>query len=66
MPAHIHTAVKTDNGQMFYINDFVFKDDSLVNEKYLSLIQPGENGVVDIRKTTENVWVGKRDIILNK
>ena len=66
MPAHIHAAVKTDKGRMFYINDFVFKDDSLVNPKYLSSIQTGENGVVNIKKTTENAWVGKRDIILIK
>jgi len=66
MPAHIHAALKTDNGQMFYITDFVFKDDSLVDEKYLSAINNvGGTGVVDIKMTKENIWVGKRDIILN-
>jgi protocatechuate 3,4-dioxygenase beta subunit len=65
MPAHIHAAIKTDSGKMFYITDFVFKDDSLVNEKYLSsLVNIGGTGVVDIKKTTENTWTGKRDIIL--
>ncbi len=27
MPAHIHTAIKTDSGQMYWITDYVFKDD---------------------------------------
>jgi hypothetical protein len=29
-------AIKTDKGQMLWITDFVFKDDSLVDQKYLS------------------------------
>ena len=50
---------------MDYINDFVFKDDSLVNEQYLSsLSNIGGTGVVDIQKTEKNIWTGKRDLIL--
>lgn len=65
MPAHIHTAIKTEKA-MFYINDFVFKDDPLVNDKYLSSIrQSGDNGVVDIMKF-KGIWKGKRDIIINQ
>ena len=65
MPAHIHAAFKSPGGQMDYINDFVFKDDSLVNEKYLSsLFNIGGTGVVDIQKTAKNIWAGKRDLIL--
>ena len=65
MPAHIHAAYKLPSGQMDYINDFVFKDDSLVNEKYLSsLSNIGGTGVVDIQKTEKNIWTGKRDLIL--
>ena len=67
MPAHIHAAIKTDSGQMYWITDFVFKDDDLVNEKYLSsLVNVGGTGVVDINKNPEFVWIGKRDIVLKQ
>lgn len=67
MPAHIHAAIKTEKGQAFYISDFVFKDDSLVNKKYLSSIftTTGGTGVVDIKKTGK-IWMGKRDIMLKE
>lgn len=65
IPAHIHAAFKTPDGQMNYLNDFVFKDDSLVNKQYLSrLSDAGGTGVVEIKKTSQNVWTGKRDIII--
>lgn len=67
MPAHIHAAVKKDDGEMYWINDFVFKNDDLVNEKYLkSLEYVGGNGVVDIQKNTSDAWIGTRDIVLTK
>lgn len=67
MAAHIHAAIQTDNGQMLWITDYVFKDDSLVDKKYLSsLTNVGRTGIVEINKTPENIWTGKRDIILRK
>ena len=64
-PAHIHAAVKTGNGAMSWITDQVFKDDNLVNEKYLSsLANVGGAGVIDVKKNPENIWTGKRDIAL--
>lgn len=66
MPAHIHAAIKKNNGEMYWISDFVFKDDDLVNERYLSTIINliGGTGVVDIQKDSENNWTGVRDIVL--
>ncbi len=65
MPAHIHSVIKTESGTMYWISDFVFKDDSLVNKKYLSsLSSVGGTGVVDINKDSENIWRGQRDIVL--
>ena len=64
MPAHIHAAVKMSNAQMKWIADFVFKDDSLVNEEYLSRMDAGGTGVVDVKRTEDNSWAGRRDIIL--
>ncbi|PKP39008.1 MAG: hypothetical protein CVT98_03755 [Bacteroidetes bacterium HGW-Bacteroidetes-15] len=67
MPAHIHAAIKTDTGKMLWITDFVFKDDNLVDEQYLSsLTNIGGTGVVDIIKTSDNNWTGKRDIVLTQ
>ena len=67
MPAHIHAAIKKDDGKMYWITDYVFKDDSLVNEKYLSSLRNiGGTGIVDITRDAGNTWVGKRDIVLIK
>lgn len=67
IPAHIHAAVKTPAGESFYINDFVFSDDSLVDERYLSRLRGiGGNGVVSLKKDGRNTWTGKRDIIVKK
>lgn len=65
IPAHIHAAIQTDKGEVMWINDYVFKDDSLVDEKYVSsLTHVGGSGIVEVHKTSENSWTGKRDIIL--
>ncbi len=65
MPAHIHAAVKLSDGSMFWISDFVFSDDDLVNEKYLSsLSYPGGTGVVTLHRQAGNSWLGTRDIVL--
>ena len=68
MPAHIHAAVKKENGHMYWISDFVFKDDDLVNEIYLSTIanMVGGTGLVDVHKNAENKWVGVRNIVLTR
>lgn len=65
MPAHIHTVVRDPEGYAFFINDFVFADDALVNQAYLErLSQPGGNGVVDLRKDSSGTWRGSRAIVL--
>ncbi|NEM98441.1 dioxygenase family protein [Pontibacter burrus] len=69
MPANIHAAIKKpDTNQSYYVSDFVFKDDSLVNASYLKTITSlvGGTGILDVRKLPDSTWVGKRDIILTK
>lgn len=68
MPAHIHAAIKLPDGsEPFYINDFVFKDDNLVTEKYISsLTNAGGTGVVDVTRSGNGIWTGKRNIVLVK
>jgi protocatechuate 3,4-dioxygenase beta subunit len=70
MPAHIHIAVKEPKGkEPFYISDVVFKDDALVNERYLQSINAmvGGTGVVALNKSSDGTtWNGHRDIVLPK
>jgi protocatechuate 3,4-dioxygenase beta subunit len=67
MPAHIHAAVKTENKQMYWLSDYVFKGDPLVNDKYLaSLSNIGGTGVVELSKNPNNTWTGQRDIVLKQ
>jgi protocatechuate 3,4-dioxygenase beta subunit len=70
MPAHIHIAVKEPKGkEPFYISDVVFKDDALVNERYLQSINAmvGGTGVVALAKSSDGTtWNGHRDIVLPK
>jgi len=67
-PAHIHAVLKIpDWNRTFYINDFVFKDDSLVNERYVnSLNMPGGTGIIDLIQREDDIFYGERIIILNK
>lgn len=65
-PAHIHAVLKIPGKIPFYINDFVFKDDALVNESYVnSLYAPGGSGVIELKKNAENILTGERIIILD-
>lgn len=66
-PAHIHAAVKTPNGKAFYITDFVFKGDSLVNEHYVSRLpkMQGGTGIIQLKKEN-NIWIGERNIVLSE
>lgn len=66
-PAHIHAAIKKpDSSPPFYISDFVFSDDSLVDDEYLSGLDglAGGSGVVELRKQGDGIWRGIRDILL--
>jgi protocatechuate 3,4-dioxygenase beta subunit len=68
-PAHIHAWLKIDDDLIFYINDFVFADDPLVNSAYLANMKnknnPKEldNGVVEL-SLSEGKYFGRRDIII--
>jgi protocatechuate 3,4-dioxygenase, beta subunit len=68
IPAHIHAAIKKDDGKMYWISDFVFSDDDLIDERYRSAMtnKIGGTGVVSIARNAENTWTGQRDIILTQ
>ena len=62
--AHIHSTIKEPGKKPYWINDFVFKDDPLVNDAYrASQKSAGGDGVVDL-KLVEGRWEGKRNITL--
>ena len=64
-PAHIHCAIKEPSGSMTYLNDFVFSDDSLVNENYLSHLNlPGDNGMITLKDNVSGALEGNRVTIL--
>lgn len=63
--AHIHVIVKTSPGaRAYYINDIVFSDDPIVNDRYKSYERnSGGSGIVTLQKKN-GVLHGRRDIIL--
>jgi protocatechuate 3,4-dioxygenase beta subunit len=65
IPAHIHSAIKMPDNSMVHINDFVFTDDPLIDEKYKSAFerQVGGTGIIELKKT-DDTWIGQRDIVL--
>lgn len=66
-PAHIHAAIREPDGTVYYVNDFVFKDDSLVNEAYLSSLNlTGGNGVLEVRKDQEGNGYAVRNMVLER
>ncbi len=69
IPAHIHAALKEPGGkQPYYISDFVFKDDKLVNDKYLKYIVSlvGGSGIVAVTKSATGTWIGQRNITVGR
>lgn len=69
MPAHIHPTIKEPQAaEAYYISDFVFEDDSLVNAQYLKSIVglTGGTGIVSLKRQPDGTWVGNRDIVLNR
>lgn len=63
-PAHVHVTVKEPNRKEYWIDEYVFADDTLVDEKYRKKMRNrGGSGVISLKKEN-GVWVGKRDIVL--
>jgi protocatechuate 3,4-dioxygenase beta subunit len=66
-PAHIHLIVKEPGRQEYWIEDVVFTDDPLVNERYRARLQNrGGNGVVTPTRDANGTWRVQRDIILER
>ncbi|MFN2508860.1 MAG: protocatechuate 3,4-dioxygenase [Chthoniobacterales bacterium] len=65
-PAHIHTHVYGPGYTERSIDDYWFKDDPRINEKELK--KEADNGghpfIVDLKRGSDGVWRGERDIKL--
>lgn len=65
-PAHIHFIVKEPDRREYWIDDVVFTDDPLVNERYRSRLQNrGGSGIVTPVQDN-GVWQVRRDIVLER
>lgn len=66
-PAHIHATIKEPNDiPEYYIDDFVFEDDTLVNDVYRNQMENRcGHGIVSLNKS-QPVFYGERNIILGK
>jgi protocatechuate 3,4-dioxygenase beta subunit len=64
IPAHIHPLVKEPGMTLYWIDEYLFEDDSLVtNEIRKNEKKRGGNGIIPLTKA-DGVWRGKRDIVL--
>lgn len=65
-PAHIHWSIRTPDGNMQYLNDFVFSDDNLVNEEYISnpYYKTGDIGVLKLSKNKTGDMTANRITVL--
>lgn len=66
-PAHIHPTILEPDGKYYYIEDYYFEGDELLNEKQTKPASPrgGSTGVVSL-KNENDLLIGRRDIILGR
>jgi protocatechuate 3,4-dioxygenase beta subunit len=64
-PQHIHPIIKESETTLYWIDDFLFEDDPLLKTEEKSRLQKrGGAGVIALRKNSDGIWIGNRDIIL--
>ncbi len=65
-PEHIHLTVKEPNRKEYYLDDFLFDDDSLLTPNERSrFTERGGSGILKL-ELIDGIYVGKRDITLGK
>ncbi|HEY3252223.1 MAG TPA: intradiol ring-cleavage dioxygenase [Ignavibacteria bacterium] len=66
-PAHIHVTIKEPDKNEYYIDEYVFEDDPLVDKNYRNMAQNrGGDGIISLNKNEDGMLIGKRDITLGK
>lgn len=64
-PQHIHPIIKESETSIYWIDEYLFEDDPLVTEEVRSKEHKrGGPGIIRLKKDTNGVWTGHRDIIL--
>ena len=62
---HIHPIVKAPGLTAYWIDEFLFDDDpNLTAAERNRKPQRGGSGIVELKKNTDGLWVGERDIVL--
>jgi protocatechuate 3,4-dioxygenase beta subunit len=66
-PAHIHITVLEPDGKYYWISSYYFDDDPQLSEidRTSSLNARGGSGILQLERS-DDLWVGKRDIVLGK
>ena len=64
-PQHIHPIIKEPGLTLYWIDEFLFKDDPLLSEQEkIRNDGRGGSGIINLKKNEKGVWIGERDIIL--
>lgn len=65
IPAHIHLTVKESDRQEYWIDDVVFADDPLVDDRFRARVgDRGGSGIIHLTRDAAGTWQGRRDIVL--
>lgn len=66
-PAHIHPLILEPNGRYYYVEEYLFAGDPLMDEKQLKMQKPrgGSQGVITMQKKGE-YWEATRDFVLGR
>jgi protocatechuate 3,4-dioxygenase, beta subunit len=64
-PRHIHPTIKEPGLVPYYIDEYLFDNDPNLPEKERARQEKrGGSGIISITKNADDIWIGKRDIIL--
>ncbi len=64
-PQHIHPLIKEPKTSLYWIDEYVFEDDPLLDAKERSQQKNrGGSGIIQLEKDKKGTWIGHRDIIL--
>lgn len=65
-PQHIHPIIKEPNKTEYWIDEYWFEDDPNINYHKGMLTGRGGNGIINLIKNENGVWIGERHIVLGQ
>lgn len=67
IPAHIHPTIKEPDKNEYYIDEYRFADDPLLTASERAREEKrGGSGIIELRKDSQGVWRGRRDLVLGQ